>query len=430
MSNRTLSYLRARAGLALARRELVEVAKSFSPSAAYERALALRFGEGAARSCRFLAIIHRDHGEDGIRQTVESNKDASLDRILREVVIPGLQALEVIGGGKLWIVGPEDRGLTLVQYLEQSKCYSLNVGLAMGEYQISFTWQVHKSDYGYYEMRGQVKVMCSRGLLLDAPCGWSQGETQHPDERELRSRLYNALMERFIYGSWHATSIALVILEDLKKQGAKLAPRLYQVLGEDNSLRFGNVEGLKSLAASGRKKAVSEGVGERTIKFFDLEVDRAISQAEENRRAFDPSIPLLDKLREGLFGVGHRIVPGPRAEKAYTFLINVDTWFDVDNWVDLLERCGYGGSVVAYHSNIPSGMQVAETGQCDAFLLRQYGMREKRDILDQAQTAMEQAQTALGREVRQVPKFFCDPSHDDETMGGADKFLAEHFPLK
>lgn len=430
MLNRTLSDLQSRAGLALAHDELVEVAKTLSPSAAYEQALALRFNEAAAKSCRFLAIIRRDYGNDGIQRSAESKRDADLNRILCEEVIPGLQALEVIGGGKLRIVGPEDRGLTLGEYLEQSKCDSLNIDLALGEYCISFLWQVHKTTCGSYEIRERVKVTCSRGVLLDESCDCSRGETKHPGQRELRSRLYDALMQYFVHGSWRTKSVAVVILEDLGKQGVKLAPRLYEVTGISESVKLGNVESLKLIATSVREEVINGGVGERGVKFFDLEVELALSQAERKQRSLDPNITLLEKIHEGLFCVGHRIVSGPKAEKVYTFLINVDGVLDVDAWVRLLQKCGYGGSLVVVYDNIPSGMQVAGTGQCDAFLLRQYGTRNKRDILDQAQAAMEKMQVALGREVRQVPKFFCDSGYSDATMGGADKFLAEHFPLK
>src|SRR5205814_498274 len=100
---------------------LVNVAEHFSPTAAYDRALTLHYDEVIAQSCRFLAIIRRDHGIDAMKESVKSTAEAKLDRLLTEKIVPGINFLETMGGGKLMIVSPEDRSLSLVEYLEKSK---------------------------------------------------------------------------------------------------------------------------------------------------------------------------------------------------------------------------------------------------------------------------------------------------------------------
>jgi len=139
---------------------------------------------------------------------------------------------------------------------------------------------------------------------------------------------------------------------------------------------------------------------------------------------------LTDKFRQGMFRIGFAVVPGPKAKKTYNFLLNAE-WVS-EGWLKTLQRKGYGGSTLISFFNIDSGMYVAETGQCDAFLLQQHGIREKDDILDQAQEAMEKAQTVLGNaNVPKLPKFKFEPGYGNgENCGGFDKFLDQHFPLK
>jgi len=443
---KSLQQLQDRAQLALVHPELVEVAENFSPTAAYSRAIALNYIEEIALSCRSLAIICRDYGKDAIKQSVKSKVQAELDRFFKEKIVPGINLLETMGGDKLMIVKPEDRGLSLVEYLEKSRACTMDLGMTLGEYKISLKWQV-KKDRQYYSMDGKLVVDGPNGRLVakdhdgreftEQFTGWFDGTTQHPSEDELRSRLYSALKSNlFSNEGWPHQSAALLIIKDLEKRGQKVAPRLWQYC-KDQEIElwqlkeYGLVDRLQQIARDLRQKAVGDGVGPRALGFLDIEIYLAMREAARHSGKLDKNAPLVDKLRAGKFMVGYQVVPGPKAVKTYNFLLHME--WGMDNWVKLLEKKGYGGSVVIAFFNIPSGMEVARTGQCDAFLLQQHGIREKDNILDEAQAAMEGAQSALGNtNVPKLPKFKWDPGYGDEdrqTCGSFDKFLDEHFPL-
>lgn len=442
---KSLSQLRDKAQLALAKRELVQVAENFSPTAAYERAIALYYSEEMARSCRFLAIIYRDYGKDAVENLIRDKREADLDRFFKERVVPGISLLETVGGGKLMIVDPQDCDLPLLDYLERSKVHSLDVGMTLGEYRIAFKWQI-KKDSKHNDTECRLVVIGPDGKNLEYTDSDNKvyteqsftmmcGKRHHPDSVNLRSELYHAI-ERLLYGNveWPHQSVMLLIIADLEKRGCKMAPRLQQYC-KDRGLElwklneYGLVGQLKQFAMDLRGKAVADGVCPQGLAFLDLQIDRAISEATLYNEVFDMGTLLVSKLHNVHFWVDYHVIPGPRAEKTYNFLLHTDS--GMGDWVTLLEKKGYGGSVVIAFFNIHSGMQVARTGQCDALLLQQHGGCQKDDILAEAQSSMEIAQAARGNtKVSKLPRYKWDSHHSGshQTCGGFDKFLDEYFP--
>lgn len=433
---KSLQQLQDQAQLALANRELVEVAENFSPTAAYDRALALHYNEDMARSCRFLAIIRRDHGTETIKQMLESKKQVGCDNLYTEMVAPGIKALEALVGAPLRIVEPEDRGLTLTQYLEMAKPSTIGLGLELGGYKIQIESKVRHSD-GRYDLVNKFAVISATGEKLAEEAYFrSCRDEERTEQTEMRRNLHWFLHRSlFSLSSWPHGSALVVIRNDFEKQGTKVAPRLWQYCKDQGTelwqlTEYGLIDQLQKIAQDLREKAVADGVGVQALGFLDLEVHLAMREAVRHNEKLDNNVLLVDKLRDGKFGVGYQVVPGPKAAKTYNFLLHME--YGMDNWVELLEKKGYGGSVVIAFFNIGSGMEVARTGQCDALLLQQHGIREKDDILDKAQEAMEKAQTTRGNSnVPKLPRFKFDPgwSHD-ETCGGFDKFLDKHLPLK
>jgi hypothetical protein len=261
-------------------------------------------------------------------------------------------------------------------------------------------------------------------------------DEERTEQTEMRRSLHWFLHESlFSLNSWPHDSALLVIRNDFEKQGIKVAPRFYTAFEEGNELwraeRYGLVDRIIQVGTQAREKSVAEGVTENALSLLDFEIAKSIDQARKQDGNLDKSVSLADKLRQGTFGVvSYTIVPGPKAPKTYNFLTHME--YGMENWVGLLKKKGYGGSVVIAFFNIDSGMYVAETGQCDAFLLQQHGTRPKDDILDEAQEAMERAQAARGNSnVPKLPRFKFDPDRGSyETCGGFDKFLDEHFPLR
>jgi len=219
-----------------------------------------------------------------------------------------------------------------------------------------------------------------------------------------------------------------------------VAPRLREYCEEKGDSihrleRYGLVDSLEQHCTNLRTQAISEGVGSQAIAYLDLEIQQATRPAIEQKVWLDKNISLLDKLRDKEHCVEYEVIPGQKATTTYVFLLHVG--YGMRDWVKLLERKGYGGSVIVGFINIDSGMYVAETGQCDALLLEQHGIRDKSDILDEAQQQMENAQNAIGvTEVPMLPKYIWRPdpilSNDEDrlTCGGFDRFLDQQFPLE
>ena len=165
---KSLQQLQDKAQLALANHELVEVAENFSPTAAYDRALVLHYSEDMARSCRFLAIIRRDHGIVTIKQMLESKKQVGCDTLYTEMVAPGIKALETLVGAPLRIVDPEDCGLTLTQYLEAAKPSTIGLGLELGGYKIQIESKVCHSN-GHYGFVNKFVVISNKQVVKEIP---------------------------------------------------------------------------------------------------------------------------------------------------------------------------------------------------------------------------------------------------------------------
>jgi len=64
-------YLVARSVRARQIPELVEIARTSSPSAAYDKAKALTKSSNLAKQTRFLSMILRDHGKEKFQQSLE-----------------------------------------------------------------------------------------------------------------------------------------------------------------------------------------------------------------------------------------------------------------------------------------------------------------------------------------------------------------------
>lgn len=73
-SRRSLEELKQKARLALEHPQLIEIAKTQTPTKAPRRAMKAGFKKDLACSCRFLAVIYRDHGnsvfEEFIKETL------------------------------------------------------------------------------------------------------------------------------------------------------------------------------------------------------------------------------------------------------------------------------------------------------------------------------------------------------------------------
>lgn len=434
---KSLQQLQEMSQSALANAELVEFAQNLTPTAAYEQAIAHHYSEDLARSCRFLAIIQRDHGSDVIASMLTSVAQSGCDSLLTEMVIPGIKALEVIVGDTLKIVEPDKNRMTLVEYLEKSKTCSLDVELEIGEYKINLAYKVAN--------RGEQLVIPHKFIVF-SPIGeeltnkggelWTSADLRDPNK--VRQGLYSFLKQSlFSLYSWPHNSAVIVIRDDLEKRGEKVSVPLWKAVEADGEKlwaleRYGLVQKIQELGAKIRAQAVADNVSQRGLAILDYEIAVTRKHAEKMEKQLTPSVSLIDKFHQGMFGIAYAVVPGPKAEKTYNFLLHAE--FVSSGWLKTLQSKGYGGSMVILFFNIDSGMYVAETGQCDAFLLQQHGIREKDDILDKAQEAMESSQTARGNaNVPKLPKFKYDPYlgyTSDDTCGGFDKFLDKHFSLK
>ena len=70
---RSLEELKVRSALARDNPELVRIAAGSSPTAAFQLALAKTRDYELAKSCRWLAVIRRDYGEEVFKEWVETS---------------------------------------------------------------------------------------------------------------------------------------------------------------------------------------------------------------------------------------------------------------------------------------------------------------------------------------------------------------------
>lgn len=442
-----LNELRDKSHLALTQKELIELAKSFSPTEAYSRAVALYYSEELARSCRFVAIIRRDYGIDGLNKSIRLAEAAVADMRLKNQIAKGIGFLEVMGGGKLMIIHPEDRELSLVEYLAQSRADSFDLGLSLGEYTISLKCQFRpvERDNHNYELHQKLKVTGPNGVVMategsdgdqlveEQGCRTYYGDSKRPSSEEMRNRLYDALVSNLL-GGWSQESAADLIIKDLEKRDHTVAPRFWKACEEKGIklwqlTEYGLIDKLEEIAQEVREKAVRDGVNPQALGYLDFEVYEAMTEAILQDARYAKSISLLEKLRQPKdrlrFAVEHHMVPGAKASKTYNFLVYA-RWGVSPDVINILEEKGYGGSVVMSFFNIPSGMAIARTGQCNAFILDYQGdSEEKLRILEDAQKAMEEAGHARGES--NVPKI---PTHMlNSRCSYFAKFLDNHFPL-
>lgn len=443
---KTLIDLQGRAQLALKQKELTEIAQRFTPTEAYTRAITSHYNEELARSCRFLAIIRRDYGIDGFKKSLRLAEVTDADNRLKNEIAKGIEFLEVIGGGRLMIVYPEDRGLSLVEYLTQSRADSIDLGLSLGEYKISLKCQLRPHNMGGFEMYQSLKVAGPNGVI-EATTGadknhlveeqvssiyYGDGQSK-PSSEELRNRLYDQLKSNLL-SHWSQESVADLIIKDLKKQGHTVVPSLWEACKEKGVelwelKEYGLIDKLQQIANETREKAVRDGVSPQALGYLDFKIHQAMTEAVLKDARYNKNISLLDKLRQPKdrlkFCVDHYVIPGVKASRTYNFLIHAQYGVD-QKFIDILGEKGYGGSVVVSFSNIPSGMAIAQIGQCDAFLQDYNGGSEtKLRILNDAQETMEKAQCARGN--KDVPKV--QVYRLGRHTAGLGKFLDEHFPL-
>ncbi len=417
-----LEQLHAASRLALDNAVLKSIAMHFSPTASYEEALHCGFSEEQAKSCRFLAIIVRDHGMKGVEESAQKIKESHLQKFLHERLLPRLEVLEVVAGAPLMIV-LEDRSLPLADFLKAEKPLQADWTLAVGEYRIRLSWIDESS--GRAPATKQSVEVTHQERMLQRRNSSLMGGAARMDRFDVRMDLYRFVIDAIVSLTSYPHKSALLLIRDHLAGVKTFPPRLYETYVDRLQWkleRYGLVAQQRShcdkVLAEARASACEQG-----IAFLEYEIAEAMRATEESNAWLDPSVSLVEKLAStSCYTVEAIVVPGKPAGKTYAFLLDAE-WVNLA-WLEILLKKGYAGSLLISYYNRDQGCRIAETGQIDGFMLQPHGFSCKAYQMDKLQSAMKEAQAARGNANANVPTLPKCPDIDYFSQ-----FLDDHFPL-
>lgn len=405
---RPLEELLERSSLALANNNLVDLASKLSPTAAYEAAYSQQFKDEQVISCRYLAILRRDYGEDAFASATNSVKENSVDRLFETHVIPAITLMEQILGGQMRIVQPEDRGLTLIEYLRLAKPAFLNLGLEVGDYKLAINRVLNRTESCWFEY----------GHKLTAPDGSVISERQMKssshevsNQLSLRNQLAYHLYHHLLgFAAFPHNSLLIDVVNWLEKQGETVLPRLGKIEGLRQQIITGNVARVEMIIDKVRSSYSDAKPWAKAV--FECEVQGWLNSARRNQRKFDIEMPLVEKLRDGTLHANYEVIPGNRAGRTYSFL-TCGYHFVHENLVRILTDSGYAGSLAVGEFNLPNTSELLSTGQFDGLIFYQANEDNIQDALH-------------GLKDMQKPPMLVV---DDINRTAIAAFLREHFPL-
>ncbi|HBP00125.1 MAG: hypothetical protein UU48_C0001G0112 [Candidatus Uhrbacteria bacterium GW2011_GWF2_41_16] len=427
---RDIEDLKVRSRLALTHEELLQIAGTMSPNGAFEKAQSLNYSDEEARSCRFLAIIRRDHGKDVFDDTIRSLKDDELDIYLKDAVLPRIKLLEAIAGAPLRIVRPKDRGLTLGDYLSQTKPAGINLGMTLGdELLISMQWGIRKDT----SQQASYELSTADGTILVKETWTRFGgvDKKRTDDRQYLCRLVFDFVSESIgtqeidVSSTDTPTISGTLIQFLEKKGEVFPSPLWKTDEIFTYIRRGEVEKTRQVIAELREKAAADGIKLEFLVCLDIEAQGLIKDAQRIQRYKDADVPLIEKVRDetvlGAFGV--TVIPGPKAKKSYNFFIYSESSLFKD-WVKALKIHGYGGSVLYASDNYPSGFAIVGTRQVHGiFLDDNIGSSSKDWWVDNVQIFLDRSG------IEPLSQYTWDDWYDEEFVEQFGEFLKKNFPL-
>lgn len=429
---RTLEQLQTLSRTALEYPVLVKIASRATPNAAAEEAVQKGFTHEEVQSCRWLAIIRRDFGQDGFEASIRFFKESCVADLLEQQVAPKIQLLEKMTGTQLRIVKPEDRGLTLLEYLRQAHPAGLNVGLTLGDISIAIRWGVRKSEYDgrtHYSSESQYSIRTTGEAALDkhGVTSGTLGEGQEKDFSYLQMRFLQFILEvigtRTSRVRLSEPSVFQVLMKRLEESNEVLPPHLDQNNEVRSLVYAGNVEGLKELLVKIRGEVALVVTKAEYMEYYDFEVERQVRAVEKRKCYLDPTIPLLDKVRKDVVDgfIGATVIPGS-AEKRYNFFLYIEDRFFVEKWEEVLAANGYGRSVLFSTFRPSDGYELVATGQVHGLLLDDnIGYSSKADWLNPLQRHYHD---------KPAPQFIWYGIHHEHFAEEFSKFLQENFPLE
>lgn len=426
---RTLVELQERSLLALGFETLVRFASSMAPTAAYEKAIGKGWSREQAQSCRFLAAMRRDYGEQAFQNAIASYKTSEVKANLTKNVLPRIQLLEGLAGAPLRIVRPQGIDITFAEWLK-SLPVEINVDLSLGDFTVALQIGVKESTFqGTTNHFSEVSYALKdkEGAVL-TKCQYSSGFFENGKEQDAMY-VANSSLHKLIdiigdgyYFMWpERPSLSAAIRTYFEKQGEPMPPRLWESKEVMGYVNAGIVDCVEEAIAELRTKAVADSVKPQFLACFDFDAKAKMERAKQQWRHFDPNVSLIDKVQDGTIGcmIGADCIAGERMTKTYSFFLWYECGMDVDAWADALAAHGYGGSVLYYSFNNPTGYAIAETGQLDGLLVDN----------DRVHWLIE-LEKDLTANHKKIPPHFVGYVRNSEFSRYLGVFLKEHFPLK
>lgn len=367
-----LEYLKERAKLALDDDRLIAIASRKSGNAAKKIALEHNYDEDRAQSCRFLAIIWRDHGESAFKWAVQEHKENKHRKILRDKLVPRIQLLEALAGAPLLITNlSQDTQMSLSGYLLAGPPARLEVKMILGDFKIYMKVAMEKvqglvlPNISYRLVKNGVGLAKRSATIIRKNIGRDQFL-----ELMLRQILSWVGRRDYIKGYEEMPLIAAVI-EDIESRGEKFPRRLSSWSTINVLIETGSVDELKKTIGNIRASHEQEGYKPDYMRYFDYEANWAIAQAERVKRKLDPNIELIEKVNYGIIDsfISAYRVPGEDCGLGTNFLLVHQIHGNTGIWLNALRETGFSGCHVFSTPNLPSAMDIVQTGQIDVLLL-------------------------------------------------------------
>jgi hypothetical protein len=307
-----------------------------------------------------------------------------------------LGRIQSLAGGRLFkfknqLFGSKELTKELFKYFEGKVSYKFSIGA----YRVSIKMQI-------YPLIDNPTVSCvitKRGkeIITRASVSTVYSKSDNPslicqDLEIVFGHVIRMLGEYYLYsnsepGPEPIVSLFDALVKDRAKKEGKIAPKWDNLFAEKVHKMYhgGEVETLRKLLkkkyAEQRQNAISE-----VLPLLHAKGREFVIYAKAQKRAFDPSMDILEKLEKGIIRGSHSfIIPtsegaAPVERKVFLFVYESLFYFHANIFFNILEKAGWGGSILVATGNYPTVHQFMDTKQIDFIVQGQLGMWHDKDL--------------------------------------------------
>ena len=216
------------------------------------------------------------------------------------------------------------------------------------------------------------------------------------------------------------------LVRDRAKKEGKIAPKWSDVFAErvHEMYHQGEVEALRKLLKKQYAKQRQNAIPE-VLPLLHAKGRKFMAYAKAQQRALDPNMDILEKLEKGIIGGSHFfIIPTnegapPVERKVFLFVYESLFYFHANIFLDILEKAGWGGSILVATGNYPTVHQFMDTKQIDFIVQGRLGMWHDKDLYYEELCNRKDAHEWKSKILK------CKFGDEEEIEYWADKLLPE-----